>query len=332
MIVGEETDEIEEAHYRIGAVSNMTGLTTDTIRAWEKRYQAVSPERTPGGGRSYSDEDVQRLQLLGMLTELGHSIGSLARLSDETLRRRLQHHQQQTTPRTNAGEAQGPIRTAVLGRVLAQYLRTHRAQWPSLQVEVAAQTAEELTSAEANLSLILLDLKACKDEPAALVESLAQKHPRVPIVATYEYATRDVLRRLARARVQLVRGPLRIADLRRTVIALVPNARSVADAKSGDDRRKQSLRQRFSDEQLGRLCEMHSSLECECTNHLAGIVQSLLAFERYSSNCASANADDAIAHTRLSQGTARARVQVEELLLWVCDRDGIDPATLGEGV
>ncbi len=327
MAAGQETEtETEAARYRIGAVSNMTGLTTDTIRAWEKRYQAVSPARSAGGGRSYSDEDVQRLQLLGMLTELGHAIGSLANLSDETLKRRLQHHQQQTAPRPGAAEARGPIRTAVLGHVLAQYLHTHRAQWPSLSVDVAAETIEELTSAEADLSLILLDLKACKSDPSDLIHALRRKHPRVPVVATYEYATRDTLRRLARERVQLIRGPLRISDLRRTVMALVPNAQPSADPRKWEERRGQSLRQRFSDEQLGRLCEMHSSLECECTNHLTSIIQSLLAFERYSRNCASENADDAVAHMRLSQGTARARAQVEALLLWVCERDGIELA------
>ena len=49
--------------YRIGTVVQLTGLTSDTIRAWERRYGCISPSRTPGGTRVYSDEDVARLHL-----------------------------------------------------------------------------------------------------------------------------------------------------------------------------------------------------------------------------------------------------------------------------
>lgn len=74
--------------YRIGAVSRLTGISTDTLRAWERRYGAVTP---PRGGRSrdYDQADVERLILLRRLVEKGHSIGSVARLPDEGLRAML---------------------------------------------------------------------------------------------------------------------------------------------------------------------------------------------------------------------------------------------------
>ena len=31
--------------YRIGAVAKLTGISTDTIRAWERRYGVVEPNR-----------------------------------------------------------------------------------------------------------------------------------------------------------------------------------------------------------------------------------------------------------------------------------------------
>jgi DNA-binding transcriptional MerR regulator len=68
-------------------VSRLTGLTADTIRVWERRYGAVAPDRTEGNKRRYNGKQVRRLVLLRRATELGHSIGQVANLRDEELRR-----------------------------------------------------------------------------------------------------------------------------------------------------------------------------------------------------------------------------------------------------
>jgi len=65
--------------YPIAAVSRLTGLQLDTIRAWERRYGAVVPERGPRG-RVYTDAQVQRLRLLAALVAQGHTIGQVAAL------------------------------------------------------------------------------------------------------------------------------------------------------------------------------------------------------------------------------------------------------------
>jgi methanogenic corrinoid protein MtbC1 len=57
------------------------------LRAWERRYRVVSPIRSQGGQRLYSDLDVERLRLLHHLTARGHSIGSLAGVSPDDLQR-----------------------------------------------------------------------------------------------------------------------------------------------------------------------------------------------------------------------------------------------------
>jgi methanogenic corrinoid protein MtbC1 len=50
------------------------------LRAWERRYHVVTPTRTEGGQRLYSDLDVERLLRLRRLTGQGHAIGRLASL------------------------------------------------------------------------------------------------------------------------------------------------------------------------------------------------------------------------------------------------------------
>ena len=73
------------ALYPIRAVSRLTGLSVDTLRAWERRYRAVVPQRGPTG-RLYSDTDVQRLLLLREGLDHGHSIGRIARMKEEDLK------------------------------------------------------------------------------------------------------------------------------------------------------------------------------------------------------------------------------------------------------
>jgi len=77
---------MENMKYPIRAVCKLTGLTTDTVRAWERRYGAVKPlhER---GGRIYSHADVRRLELLKDAVAAGHRIGKIAGLSDAQLQK-----------------------------------------------------------------------------------------------------------------------------------------------------------------------------------------------------------------------------------------------------
>ena len=70
-------------------VIRRTGLSADVLRAWEKRYQAVAPERSAGGQRLYSDEDVERLTLLHQVTTNGRNVSQVARLSLDQLRAML---------------------------------------------------------------------------------------------------------------------------------------------------------------------------------------------------------------------------------------------------
>ncbi|MGE3958835.1 MAG: B12-binding domain-containing protein [Vicinamibacterales bacterium] len=70
--------------YPIRAVSLMTGVSIDTLRAWERRYAAVTPIRD-GRGRVYTDADVRRITLLRDAVARGHAIGRVANMSERQL-------------------------------------------------------------------------------------------------------------------------------------------------------------------------------------------------------------------------------------------------------
>jgi MerR family transcriptional regulator, light-induced transcriptional regulator len=74
-----------EPRYPVRIVAQRSGVSPHVLRAWERRYHAVTPTRTEGGQRLYSDRDVERLRLLQRLTGRGHAIGRLARLPYDEL-------------------------------------------------------------------------------------------------------------------------------------------------------------------------------------------------------------------------------------------------------
>lgn len=72
--------------YPIRAAARMTGISVDSIRAWERRYSAIKPKREKGG-RLYSESDIIRLKLLKRAVDHGHSIGQIAGLDNQNLER-----------------------------------------------------------------------------------------------------------------------------------------------------------------------------------------------------------------------------------------------------
>ncbi len=70
----------------INVVSKRTGLSQHVLRVWERRYNAITPQRTETNRRLYTDADIERLGLLQEAIKLGHSIGRIAQLPVSELR------------------------------------------------------------------------------------------------------------------------------------------------------------------------------------------------------------------------------------------------------
>jgi len=82
--------------YSIQDVSNKTGLSTHTLRYYEKEGLISGVERSQGGFRQYSEEDLERLGLIRCLKNTGMSIQEIARFvkltheGDHTLEERVE--------------------------------------------------------------------------------------------------------------------------------------------------------------------------------------------------------------------------------------------------
>lgn len=91
---------------RIGELSRRTGLTTDLIRAWERRYDLLHPSRTNGGFRLYSIEDVARLRLMQHYLARGLPASQAAGMVH-----RVQTAAFDTNPGVPAGDVRRALRT-----------------------------------------------------------------------------------------------------------------------------------------------------------------------------------------------------------------------------
>jgi DNA-binding transcriptional MerR regulator len=69
--------------YSIGAVAEMLGTSPATLRSWEDRYGVVEPERTEGGRRLYSRDDVEHLRFVRDTIARGFSAADAHRLLRE---------------------------------------------------------------------------------------------------------------------------------------------------------------------------------------------------------------------------------------------------------
>jgi DNA-binding transcriptional MerR regulator len=100
--------------YPIRAVAKITGISVETLRAWERRYQVVEPDRS-GRGRQYSAADIERLGRLNRLVQQGHAIGGIATLPDSELDALLDEPVALTSGAGFApqGVALGPVLTAI---------------------------------------------------------------------------------------------------------------------------------------------------------------------------------------------------------------------------
>lgn len=66
---------MESGSYPISTVSELTGVNPVTLRAWERRYGLIQPERTESGHRMYSQADISRIRHILELLDQGMSIG-----------------------------------------------------------------------------------------------------------------------------------------------------------------------------------------------------------------------------------------------------------------
>jgi len=71
--------------FSIGAVARMLDLSPATIRTWETRYALITPQRSEGGQRLYSRDQVEQLRFVKSEIDAGRRPGEAHRLLQERI-------------------------------------------------------------------------------------------------------------------------------------------------------------------------------------------------------------------------------------------------------
>ncbi|WP_163558339.1 MerR family transcriptional regulator [Halomonas sp. NO4] len=69
--------------YPIREVSRLTGVNSVTLRAWERRYGLIRPQRTPKGHRLYAREDIERVERILQWLNRGVPVSQVKDLLDQ---------------------------------------------------------------------------------------------------------------------------------------------------------------------------------------------------------------------------------------------------------
>lgn len=316
----QEPQEFEgEELFGTATVVARTGLTAARIRMWEKRYGAVTPKRTDTRRRLYAREDLERLALLRQLTDAGHSISRIAKLSLDQLRQRAQEESRQTT-RKHSGQGHGFVAAiSPSGEALLDDGQPLGFEWscPFATLDDAL-ASPALPAAD----LLLVETDTLFIETLEDARELARRFGVERTLIAYRFATRDVAEAVRGGEPDLVllHGPRDASRLRRECLFQLE-----ALTGRGDFPDPGTIPDRLFDAaQLARLSSIESPVDCECPRHIAELLRNLSAFEAYSAACEDRNPSDAVVHAYLHRTTAQVRRTMEDALQHLLHAEGID--------
>jgi DNA-binding transcriptional MerR regulator len=324
---------VRDERFQISTVARLTGLSVHTIRAWEKRYNVVSPGRTDTHRRLYSREDIRKLTLLKGLVDDGNPIGLIAGLSADQLAGRSNHSAKIANGSANGGSSRTKRNCAVLvvGEALRGIFAAEAGDLDGLEPVAVYGSLQSVPHPPCPrpVDLLVVETPTLFSETIESVSTLLNECGARRAILIYGFGQRETLRQLLGApRITAIRGPIRAAELRLAASPEIESAQSnlisvATFALEGASALAAIPPRRFSREQLAKLSRISSTVQCECPQHLGKLLSDLTAFEQYSLECENRSPDDARIHAFLHLSTARARALLEEALSRVLESEGI---------
>jgi DNA-binding transcriptional MerR regulator len=308
--------------YRIGAVSRLTGIPADTLRIWERRYHLVDPQRTEKGGRLYSQADVNRLTMIKALVDQGHAISTVANLDTRELNDRLSRARPHNLPEIGSGRHD----VCIVGQAI------------TVRANNTAQMPEglELAGTYTDLDSFMEDDTCCQTLVIEFPfldrtivkklqdETLQKRYDNIIVI--YAFAPSIILRQMKRLQITTERAPVSIDHIWQMCAGNMPHQVDWSPSVFQPDTvlTEPAPKRQFSSEQLAKLSQMTSALKCECPHHLSSIIETLVAFEQYSTECENDSPQDAALHSYLHIMTAKARWLMEVALEKLAEVESID--------
>lgn len=314
--------------FKIGAVSRITNIPVDTLRIWERRYSVVVPIRSDNSDRLYQREDINRLTLLKMLVDRGHSIGSIAKLSNEELIERLDIHDQNNAqiknnkPETNADS----VKVVVIGDVLSLQLEHNQINDTQFSFSGLYNSEQEFRDNHDKqaIDILIVEYPAIQEDRLAEIDTLYRDSGAKKMLLVYGFTNSAAKRLLNESRYNLVPAPITVEHLHAEIKHLIENSQIQSRSEVDISVDKPAPTRTYSNKQLIQLSSASSTIKCECPQHLSSLILKLVQFEVYSEQCENRGLKDAELHALLGKMTGHARAIMETALTEVVRAEGLD--------
>jgi DNA-binding transcriptional MerR regulator len=320
--------------HKIGAVSSLSGVPTPTLRVWEIRYETFQPQKTESKHRLYTDDDVLKATVLKRLTDQGHGISSIAKLSTTELNNLLQQQQETNQRKANAESKSQTVSIAVVGLPLAAKIESKKFTFSfnnqAIRITDIFSTVQQALTAEfqKNPQILLIHTNSLHSGVQVDIHRLAQINNALQVIVLYNYGQEPIIESMKRCGMIVRREPISdsdLADLIKSVL-LINNETHAATLTTG----MLIPPRKYDDIELMRVAGISTNVLCECPKHVSEIITQLASFEQYSHECLNKSTEDAHLHAYLSSVSGSARALFESALEMVAKHEGIDLKTMSE--
>ena len=300
------------SHYLIGVVARLTGISTDKLRIWERRYAVVDPVRTDSGKRLYSETEIRRLRMIKQLVDRGDYISRVAKLSDGELKERLQAPVGDTVLRSYTDDL-ADLRVIAFGADFERQWTRDSAN-DSLNL-LSIHTDWDRFNEEcikASPDLVLIEFTTLQPTTVQQLANFSSQFPQIGVLVFYGVASSLLLRDVHSLGIRSYKKPVDFIQLPSLCIDVARER--LVKSGFGDARDFDVAPRRFGDEELADVALKSTHIGCECPAHLVELINALSGFETYSTECAARNDADRYVHRFLGAQSSKARALIEDAL------------------
>lgn len=327
-----QTNEIDNG-YKIGVVSRITGINSETLRAWERRYSAVTPLRTDSGDRKYTRDDVAKLLLLKSISDGGISIGSVAGMSLEELKTSFESDPILKKAQMNPSSKDSIVekttcRVALLGEAFPLRVLDGLEEVDAIEIVGTFQNMSELQAASQSITqpdIVIVERPTINKNTKSELQEIRSITGAWNVILIYGFSNQELIKSNQSNQTTVVRSSVDVQELARLCIYHSGGSEKLPSLQNNSTLHfEQTIPARcFSNKQLSDLANLSTTIKCECPKHITELLRDLVAFEIYSSECENENSKDAELHSYLHATTAQARSMLEEALSHLMRVEGI---------
>ena len=175
------------------------------------------------------------------------------------------------------------------------------------------------------VDVILIECATLFEETILMVQSLTKRVGALRAVIVYQFTQQGTVWKIDQgiSGITALPAPVDTHELQVVLqadVSLATRAALPLHSAATDEHIPPRI---FTDKQFAQASQTSTTVDYECPQHLGNLLTSLAAFEKYSSECESRNAEDEALHRLLHRTTAQARSMMERALQEVIDNEGL---------